>query len=220
MLYNHCGAFQIGRVARNHYICRLTILRRCGGGSTGCNRHLRLRRAADRSLTLFTQTWFGTTTITTRRTSTVKDVDDGKRNNNQNVHRKDNNIVNHGSNDSDIPTSTANNNGLPLSSLPENPSSTTTTITNPHNYDHQHLPNPPIVNTVAAITTADPTLTATTITESETRDPYWMERFVPPSYRPYAYLARWDKPIGTMLLVRKVCHCFLLSSLHTSLTWG
>jgi hypothetical protein len=30
----------------------------------------------------------------------------------------------------------------------------------------------------------------------------WIERFLPQSYRPYAYLARLDKPIGTMLLVR------------------
>jgi hypothetical protein len=30
----------------------------------------------------------------------------------------------------------------------------------------------------------------------------WIEQLIPLSYRPYAYLARLDKPIGTMLLVR------------------
>ena len=50
---------------------------------------------------------------------------------------------------------------------------------------------------------------ATTTTEVvvTTKDPYWMERFIPKSYRPYAYLARLDKPIGTMLLVCLCMQC-------------
>ena len=62
----------------------------------------------------------------------------------------------------------------------------------------------------AKMSTTTDILAKTTTTTVATNDPYWMERFIPQSYRPYAYLARLDKPIGTMLLVGGLCFPFCL----------
>jgi hypothetical protein len=72
----------------------------------------------------------------------------------------------------------------------------------------------PVVENAKTSTTTDTltTTTTTTVAVAATNDPYWMERFIPQSYRPYAYLARLDKPIGTMLLVRRLAFIFFVSA--------
>ena len=76
--------------------------------------------------------------------------------------------------------------------------STTIHVNNRNTNSSHNTPNKIPVKENTKIASTTDTITTTTMTN----DPYWMECFVPIAYRPYAYLARLDKPIGTMLLVR------------------
>jgi hypothetical protein len=80
-----------------------------------------------------------------------------------------------------------------------------------------------VENTKNNVNANDATTVGQATTSSNTdaiNGPYLMERFIPKSYRPYAYLARLDKPIGTMLLVRvciyiRVAFAFYIYSVWT-----
>ena len=102
-----------------------------------------------------------------------------------------------------------------LSQTPPNHTEPTATPKQRHNNDIHNTKHhdASVVNLVeeqhpnTISTKTDIFATTTTEVVVTTKDPYWMERFIPKSYRPYAYLARLDKPIGTMLLVCLCMQC-------------